>query len=187
MFPFEKLIVPLQGVLANVPEVSGVGLRVSAHFSEWTFVCEALQSIAAFLDTEFLSAPLYGYLLVFQKTEVCNCFLCAKLARVDPVPKRLCCLCSFFYWENSFMSFEVELHSPLLPPTQYTCTSTPHKHRLHSQASHRHTTMQVLETNAQFSSRLGDLLHGFQACCRRVLKLNCSLAKSSLRHGYGLF
>ena len=68
MFPFEKLIVPLQGVLANFPEVSEVGLRVSADFSESIFVCEALQSIAALLDSEFLGAPLYGYLLVFQKT-----------------------------------------------------------------------------------------------------------------------
>ena len=42
-------------------------------------------SIAAPLRSEFLSAPLHGFLLVLPKTLVCNCFLCSMLARVHPV------------------------------------------------------------------------------------------------------
>ena len=69
MFPFEKVIELLQGVLPNFYEVT--------EFSEWIFVFEVLQSIAVPLDSDFLSARLYGYLFVFQKTQGCNCFLCA--------------------------------------------------------------------------------------------------------------
>ena len=75
----------------------------------------------------------HGYLLVLQKIQVCNCFLCAKPTRVDPVLKRLCCLCAFDYRENLFLSFEVELQSPVLQLTNYMSISTPHKHTTHSQ------------------------------------------------------
>ena len=102
MLTFEKLIVPLQGVLANLLEVSEVGLRVPVDFYQWNFVCEALQSIAALLDSKFLSAPLYKYLFVFQKTEVCNCFLCAKLARVDPFLKGLVVCAPSFIGKTGF-------------------------------------------------------------------------------------
>ena len=66
VFPFEKLFLTLQGVLANVPEVSEVGLSVSADIFEWMVICDALQAIAALLDAEFLSRLLHGYRLVFQ-------------------------------------------------------------------------------------------------------------------------
>ena len=75
------------------------------------------------------SAP--HYMDFVQKTQVCNCLLCARLARVDPVPRRLCCLFIFFYLEKLFSSYEVDFHSPAMHLTHYICTSTPHKNTTH--------------------------------------------------------